>query len=593
MSKKRGSQGDWERGSEYMDEFVSPPDAERMNTLPPGQVQRAPLRPLSIVDPRTTSAQEDAAQEGGFTTSGQERAGAPRWTLDPSHRPNTGGGAGGQGSFSIHNTGFLGGNGTVSESRTAAGDPLFIPTTAVPLFELRQSLDGVRAERDGLDKFVSGAGDQFKGKAADQYQPGYEQYVAQEQQRFVDDVANTYYDGNTNAAWTAIYKDPELRAQWDRNNRYLAAIGTANREGWDRYAKIAEARDKGLLYLDPKTNEAVEGMLDGTRIWGTDSPAESAYNIDNLDSRLSLTNYFNTFIKGRVPQGGDINQDEGEVITKNGRKFIRQTREKDYDEFAESTVSELADQYPEFSEDELREFVEAKVPRESVTTLRPLPIGGSGGSGGGSGSGGASMNIVANENIPYTVSGKQANYAHYEVKRPTSLNYGDNDTRVAMTFGNVTGTSGRPLAAGNFSTKSGASSYMVPSGVFLGSNGSLMLYGKGVTSKGDRWNSPKNSGIAADIAAIEKLSRGEAMTPEEEGRYMTMPDIVIPYRGNEGALKALMPTRTDELDYDKLRNTLKAEYDRVYGKAPASAPAKEPAKADKSTKHEHLNNMTW
>ncbi len=372
MSKKRGS------------EFYRPDDPEADAQMAPGNPtplstgqERAGMpdgyQPLGPIAP--------GAPDAASMAQGQQRAGDAHYALDPNYRPSQGPQQQGP-SVRLRQTGWLGGS-TVQESRTAAGDPIYMPQTAVPTFELQESLAGVRQDKEALNDWLAKQNESFSGKAADPYQAGYEQYVGHQQDQFVTDVADAYYGGDKRMAWRAIRHDPEINAQWQRNNRYLQAIGTANRSGWDRWAKIAEARDKGDIQLDQQTNDELEGMLDGHRMWNTDSPAESAYNIENLETRLSMNKYFDTFLRPNVPNAGDVLQEGGDVVSVGGRKMLEQTKTKDYDEFVDQSVKSMAPNYPNVPEEALRDFIESRVPRESVTTLKPLPVGKGSGNGGG------------------------------------------------------------------------------------------------------------------------------------------------------------------------------------------------------------------
>lgn len=356
------------------------------NAIPNEQyngVQRMDIRQTPLNNPLQPGTPVSAPD----LAAGQQRAGTPGYQLDPNYNPRTGQQGGGDGQ--MRQTGTIG-NGQVRESRTAAGDPLFVATHAVPTFEIDRQIGDVRKQKAELTDWISKQGEQFKGKAADPYQPAYEQYAGKEQNKLVKDVADTYFGGNMDRAWQGIHDDPELRAQWDRNNRYLASIGQANRGGYDAYEKIDQAVTDGKLELHPDTRAELEDALNAKWSFNGDTPAHSAWKFDQLNEKLSVDKLFNDYFRPSMDKAGDMMVGNNRVITQGGRKFLATDTKEDYDQFVDQFVRQAKKDGPWRNEGELRQYVESMVGRADKETWKPLPVGKSGGGSKGGASGGDS-----------------------------------------------------------------------------------------------------------------------------------------------------------------------------------------------------------
>ena len=212
--------------------------------LATGRPDLGQLGPITEPAAAPVSATPSSAE----IAQGQQRASA--YSLDPNYRPSRGQSQ--RDPVQLKQSGWLG-NGQMARGQASGGDPLFAATMAVPTFEVDQQISNVRQQKAELADWISKQGEQFKGKAADPYQPAYEQYAGGEQGKMIQDVADTYFEGDVNKAWKGVKDDPELRAQWDRNNRYLAAIGQANKGGYDTYAKVDQAINDGEMEVSPDT----------------------------------------------------------------------------------------------------------------------------------------------------------------------------------------------------------------------------------------------------------------------------------------------------------------------------------------------------
>lgn len=393
MSKKRGSQGDWERGGEYMDEFVSDPDAERMNTLPPGQVQRAPLRPLSIVAPNAAAAEQGAAIgsptiPGTNFTQGQQQAGTPNY-LDPNYRPAPLRNEGVR--YNLKNTGFLGGD-TVQVSHTAAGDPIYMPQGSVPLFELQSNLDEVRNNKRQLaDWWGKQGSDQFAGQAAPQYEREYQQWAVGEQNRFVQQWADAYFDGDRSKAMRHLYEDADAQRQYQAFIRDLKASGVANKYYVGRAQEYTDAVNEDKAYMDPELYKEAEYMLSGAADFGvgSDSAAVRADHANNFDRLISRDALFNSKYQPQltnalqlVEQSSGIQRDPA-----TGRMVFTQEGLKTWEGYKTQVAKEMQGMgLGTYSQN--MDYLNSRLPDQVAIEQRVLPVGRSGGGSGNGGSGG-------------------------------------------------------------------------------------------------------------------------------------------------------------------------------------------------------------
>lgn len=325
------------------------------------------LEPLT--PPGTASAPTNTAPSAQQLAQGQQQA-SGMYSLDPNYRPQREE----RGPVQVRQNGWLG-NGQVRESRASGGDPLFAATLAVPTFEIDRSLQNIRQQKADIEKWMAGATEQFKGRAADPYQKAYQDYVTQEHNRFFDDVAKTYYGGDRSKAVEATRRDPELNRQFMNMNRSLGAIGDANKTGYDYYEKVDDAVRKGETEVDAETRQLLQQGLNGEWAFNGMGPAHNAAQFDRLNDRLSMNKLFNDFYEKNVNNAGDVTADQWGVTTKNGRKFLVIPSEKSYDEFVDSFVDQAMKDAPYRDKDEVRKFVEARVPRESTVKVDELARG--------------------------------------------------------------------------------------------------------------------------------------------------------------------------------------------------------------------------
>lgn len=361
------------------------------NTIPREQyngVERMDVRQTPVnnpVQPGSPVGVPDLA-------SGQQRAGTPGYQLDQNYSPQTTRSGSG---FKMKQTGTLG-NGQIREGRASGGDPLWVATAPVATFEIDRQISDVRKQKAELADWISKQGEQFKGKAADPYQPAYEQYVGREMNKMVKDVADTYFDGNMDKAWQGIHDDPQLRSDFMRNNRYLAAIGQANRGGYDAYQKIDQDVNEGKLELHPDTKPLLDDALEGKWSFNGDTPAHSAWKFDQLNEKLSVDKLFGDYFRPSMDKAGDMMVSNNRVVSKGGRKFLVTDTKEDYDQFVDQFVRQAKKQGPWRNEGELRQYVESMVGRMEKEEWKALPIGKSGGgSKGGAGGGDSKIRLSA------------------------------------------------------------------------------------------------------------------------------------------------------------------------------------------------------
>lgn len=326
-----------------------------------------PLQPL-------TEPAAAAAPTADQLVQGQQQA-SGMYRLDPNYRPA----AEQRPRPQVTQSGWLG-NGQIRESRASGGDPLFAATMATPTFQVDQMLGNVRQQKEQIGKWMQESMDQFKGRAADPYQQAYQQYVTAEHDKFFDDVAKAYYGGNRSEAIRGVYQDPELNRQFASLNRSLGAIGDANKGGWDYYAKVQDRIDQGEAEVDPETASLLQEGLNGSWAFNNQGAAQNAAKFDRLNERLSMNKLFDDFYRQSVSNAGDktVGQD-WDVVTKKGRKFLVFNNQTSYDEFVDSFVDQAMKDAPYRDREEVRRFVEARVPREQVTKIDPLPLGSGGG----------------------------------------------------------------------------------------------------------------------------------------------------------------------------------------------------------------------
>lgn len=322
--------------------------------------------------------------------SGQQRAGTPGYQLDQNYSPQTTRSGSG---FKMKQTGTLG-NGQIREGRASGGDPLWVATAPVATFEIDRQLSDVRKQKAELADWISKQGEQFQGKAADPYQPAYEQYVGREQNKMVKDVADTYFDGNMDKAWQGIHDDPQLRSDFMRNNRYLAAIGQANRGGYAVYEQAEKDIRDGKLELPPKDMELLNDALDGKWAFNGDTPAHSAWKFDQLNDKLSIAKKWNDYFRPSMDKAGDLMVGNNRVYKdpKSGRRFLVTDSKEDYDQFVDQFTKQAMKDGPWRNEADVKEFAESMVGRMDKETWKALPIGKSGGGSKG-GAGGADSKI--------------------------------------------------------------------------------------------------------------------------------------------------------------------------------------------------------
>jgi hypothetical protein len=275
----------------------------------------------------------------------------------------------------LKQTGFLG-NGQVATGQASGGDPLWAATLAAPTFQLDRSLDNIRQQKADIEKWMADATSQFKGRAADPYQKAYQDYVSAEHNKFFQDVADNYYNGDRSKAIEATRRDPELNRQFMNVNRSLGAIGDANKGGYDYYEKVDKAIRDGNAEVDPETQKLLEQGLNGEWAFNGQGPAHNAAQFDRLNDRLSMNKLFDEFYEKNVNNAGD--KTEGWSVQKDpktGRKFLVITSDKDYKEFVDSFVEQAVKDGPYRDKEEARRFVEARVPREHTLRINELALG--------------------------------------------------------------------------------------------------------------------------------------------------------------------------------------------------------------------------
>lgn len=494
-----------------------------------GQEPLAPLGPITEPAAAPVSATPSSAE----IAQGQQRASA--YSLDPNYRPSRGQSQ--RDPVQLKQSGWLG-NGQMARGQASGGDPLFAATMAVPTFEVDQQISNVRQQKQELADWISKQGEQFKGKAADPYQPAYEQYVGSEQGKFIKDVADTYFEGDVNKAWLGVKNDPELRAQWDRNIRYLAAIGQANKGGYDTYAKIDQAINDGEMEVSPDTRSLLEDALNAKWSFDGSSPAHSASKFDQLNEKLSVEKMFNEYYKPLVKDAGDQTTGNNRIITEKGRKFLVTDSKEEYDQFIDQFVKKAKKEGQWRNEDELRQYAEGMVGTMNKETWKELraPKSSSGGSGAAD-KVWSSPVTQAKTNIgaPLTTTEKGDGY-----QRRTPVN----DT---MAVGKIVGDRQEPF--GVLSFKKGADIVRMSwASIDRGPDGEFVLVGTGPADTETATNIDNLNAQIGDLNAIirspyageeEKKAKATAERDKLLNELRTTQKrskmVVVPLKGNESA----------------------------------------------------------
>jgi hypothetical protein len=328
-----------------------------------------------ITDPAAATAPTNAAPSADALMQGQQQAGK-MYQLDPNYRPAQEP----RNRPQLKQTGFLG-NGQVATGQASGGDPLWAATLAAPTFQLDRSLDNIRQQKADIEKWMADATSQFKGRAADPYQKAYQDYVSAEHNKFFQDVADNYYNGDLSKAIEATRRDPELNRQFMNVNRSLGAIGDANKGGYDYYEKVDKAIRDGNAEVDPETQQLLEQGLNGEWAFNGQGPAHNAAQFDRLNDRLSMNKLFDQFYEKSAKDAGDKTESWSvQIDPKTKRKFLVVNGEKNYDEFVDAFVENAMKDAPYRDKDEVRRFVEARVPRENTVEVSQLSFPPSGGS---------------------------------------------------------------------------------------------------------------------------------------------------------------------------------------------------------------------
>lgn len=382
MSKTRSSQ------------FYHPDDPE-------ADAQMAPGNPAPLSTGQERAGMPDGYQPLGPITpgapnaasmaQGQQRAGTPNY-IDPNYRPapleNQGP------DIRMRTTGFLGGD-TVQESRTAARDPIYMPQTAVPLFELQSNLDEVRANKRQLADWWGKQADQFDGVAAPQYDKAYQQWALGEQDRYVQQWADAYFDGDRGKAARHVYEDPEAQRRYRSFLRDLNASGVANKYYTKQAIDYIDGVNAGTTYMDPELYKEAQWFASGAADFGQggDSAAMRADHAKTWDRLSSRDKMFNTMYHPQLANAleklastGGITRDPA-----TGRLIFTEEARATWDSYKRQVAKELTNLYGTGTEAENMRFLDARLPDQVEGSVKVLPVGRSGGSGGSGGDGPKTM----------------------------------------------------------------------------------------------------------------------------------------------------------------------------------------------------------
>jgi hypothetical protein len=251
----------------------------------------------------------------------------------------------------------------------------------------------VQEKENQLNQFVASRLDQFKGKASPIYEVKFQGYAAQEQNKFVKDVADTQFGGNVNRAWRAIWKDPALRSKWEEINNNLEAIGTANKFTVGQALTLRSKLNSDKWWVSDNDKKHLKTLLDGAMDFGNDMPLQQrAEAIHNFEWALSTNEYFN---KNVIPtlryaiKGVEKDYTTADV---EGRKFLRRTLEEKVDDIRKNAIKRLAENHQLIESDpgykEIEEYVNASIgqaKKEIWTKLDEDASRGRGDGGGGDG----------------------------------------------------------------------------------------------------------------------------------------------------------------------------------------------------------------
>lgn len=520
MSKTRSSQ------------FYHPDDPE-------ADAQMAPGNPAPLSTGQERAGMPDGYQPLGPITpgapnaasmaQGQQRAGTPNY-IDPNYRPapleNQGP------DIRMRTTGFLGGD-TVQESRTAAGDPIYMPQTAVPLFELQSNLDEVRANKRQLADWWGKQADQFDGVAAPQYDKAYQQWALGEQDRYVQQWADAYFDGDRGKAARHLYEDPEAQRRYRSFLRDLNASGVANKYYTKQAIDYIDGVNAGTTYMDPELYKEAQWFASGAADFGQggDGAAIRADHAKTWDRLSSRDKMFNTVYHPQLANALEKLASTGGITRDpSGRLIFTEEARSTWDGYKRQVAKEMTHLYGTGSEAENMRFLDARLPDQAERNVKALPVGGSGGSGSGGGGGGS--------------AGGSLNYAY----RAVTGHSGGPATHTDQKVDNVellheSASKGKSVAPAEFYDRNTDSYvYMSPVSVFRGQGGKLFISGMVSKEPGTTRVDESNDG-GMRFFSISTDAKGEKMEKEipKEEYFNTLKPTIVPFDDNEGRLQGLFP----------------------------------------------------
>lgn len=269
------------------------------------------------------------------------------------------------------------------ESRASGGDFIAAPRAGqIPWGIIADRAAQVQKQKaelaEGMKKMFGG--DDFKGKAAPPYEVAYQQYVRQEQDRYVQDWANAKFGGDTKAAIKDLYTNPDSNRQWMAHNRSIAAVGETNKYKWDKYEELQQEVNDNKAWVSRDTQAALDEFLNVNPYSSGKTAAQLADGYKQLEHKVGRDKLWNDTYLPRIKEEFDTLQQQGKVITSGGRKFLSETETRSLDRLKEQTIRDMVKKYGVGEEADIRQYVDANMPRYEVTKMDELSLGSSGGS---------------------------------------------------------------------------------------------------------------------------------------------------------------------------------------------------------------------
>jgi len=133
-------------------------------------------------------------------------------------------------------------------------------------------------------------------------------------------------------------------------------------------------------WVSPDTQAALDEFLNVDPYSSGKTAAQLADGYKQLEHKVGRDKLWNDTYLPRIKEEFDTLQQQGKVITSGGRKFLSETETRSLDRLKEQTIRDMVKKYGVGEEAEIRQYVDANMPRYEVTEMDELSLGSSGGS---------------------------------------------------------------------------------------------------------------------------------------------------------------------------------------------------------------------